>query len=86
MHYTIYLKKTCPYCQQAMKLLKKHGHTYTIIDVLDHGGIDYVISDLKQKKLLPRNSQHRTVPIIFGPNGNFIGGYTDIHSLLKDAN
>ena len=84
MAFVVYIKRECPHSQQALKLLKRHKLEHNVYDVNDVGGISYVIDELKKNKNLPRNCSHRTVPIVFGPDGRFIGGCDSLTSYLAN--
>jgi glutaredoxin len=83
MHFTLYIKPSCPYSQAALDFIKSKRHTYTSFDVDQYDGLASVIKDLKHSSHIPRRSQHKTVPIVFGQSGNFIGGYTELTNFLK---
>ena len=73
-HYTLHLKKDCPFCVQAREEVFRQGVNHTI----------YLL-DKKPKRLqeLKDFYNHHTVPMIFvRENGmeKLIGGYTDLIS------
>ena len=73
-HYTLYLKKDCPFCVQAREEVFRQGVNHTIYPL-----------DKKPKRLqeLKDFYNHHTVPMIFvRENGmeKLIGGYTDLIS------
>ena len=68
MHYTLYVIPTCPFCKRAVQLLKKKNRACIVHDVTKLGGKEHVLTVLNVHK------KHTTVPIIFGPDGKFIGG------------
>ena len=82
MAFELYVKRGCPFSEQAVMLLKKHGLAYTLYDVMDMGGTMPVVNMLKDRRRIPRNSGHKTVPIVFGPDGKFIGGCDSLASYL----
>ena len=73
-NYTIYSKSGCMYCVKAKQLLIKES-----IEVIDCD--DYLIEDKPaflefMKELV--GQEYRTFPMIFGPQGKFIGGYKEL--------
>jgi hypothetical protein len=38
---------------------------------------------LKNTKFIPKSSNHKTVPIVFGDKGEFIGGYSELEKFLS---
>jgi len=83
MHFTLYIRNSCPYSQAALDYIRTKGHTFTSFDVEKYGGIMSVVKDLKQSSYIPQRSQHKTVPIVFSESGKFIGGYTELTNFLK---
>lgn len=71
----VYTTDYCPYCAQAMALLRKKHADFTEIDVSDR-------SDLRA--WLVEATSQRTVPQIF-INGQAIGGFSDLASLDRDG-
>ena len=83
MIYTLYVKKSCPYSQEAIKVLKKNKLQFKTYDVTKYDGTMNVIKQLKQSKLIPQKSKHSTVPIVFGVAGEFIGGCDQLKQFLN---
>lgn len=81
--FTLYIKEHCPYSQKAMRLLKENKIQFQKYDVYNFGDTNNVITDLKQNKLIPKASKHKTVPIVFGEAGEFIGGCSDLEKFLS---
>ena len=83
MEYTLYIKNHCPYSQEAIKILKQKKLKFKSYDVSNYNGTINVVNELKKTKLIPKNSKHSTVPIVFGVTGDFIGGCDQLKSFLK---
>ena len=58
----------CKYCNAALGLLESHGHEIEVYDVQDES-ISLVVAMLKRTN---------TVPQLYGPDGEFIGGYMEL--------
>ena len=84
MHFTLYIRPSCPYSQEAISIIKRKKHTSTVVNVDDYNGISSVVSDLKKSKCIPRTVTHKTVPIVFDQNGKFIGGYTELAKYIAE--
>ena len=71
--YHLYVKKACPFCQEAIKLLDKHQLQYTVA-IVDKN--EDLLTEIKIKYEWP------TVPVILEfsqvAGVRFIGGYTDL--------
>lgn len=65
------IKRTCPFCQRALKLSSEHGVTPEIVDVLESKETQKVRDDLAAK------TGQNTVPYVYS-KGRFIGGYSDL--------
>ncbi len=76
--WTVYGAPYCGYTQNALKLLKKTKNKHTFIDISSHK--TKVYRELKEKYEV----DHRSIPIIFDPEGEFIGGYTELSDLLEE--
>ena len=83
MQYTLYIKKHCPYSQEAVKVLKQKKLKFKTHDVEKYDGTIKVINELKKSNLIPKKSKHSTVPIVFGIAGDFIGGCNELKSFLN---
>ena len=71
-HYTLYIKKDCPFCVQAKDELFRQGANHTIY-IMDDDPVG--LQSLKDFH------EHPTVPIVFlNQDGmeKLIGGYTDL--------
>lgn len=83
----MYVKRLCPYSQDAIKLaksLKKHTDIHYITEP---NNTSQCINFLKNKNLISKSSNHNSVPIIFlcYPKGKtkFIGGFDKFKSFLN---
>jgi glutaredoxin len=72
MKYAMLTKSNCRFCTAALGLLKSQGHDVDTYDVQDPTVGPIVESMLRTK----------TVPQIYDPEGNFIGGYTELKEHL----
>lgn len=61
----------CPYCKKAIRLLDKLGVPYVYFTLAPDRDTKLI------HKLMEITSQ-KTVPMIFGPGGRFIGGLQDL--------
>jgi len=73
MNITIYTTKTCMYCNLAKNLLIEKNIDFKEINIEN---------DLTIFNELIKKTNSKTVPQIF-INEKFIGGYTELHELLK---
>lgn len=74
-HYVMLTQDNCKYCNAALGLLKSHGHEVDVYDVQDEN------MSLMVKMLRVTN----TVPQLYDPEGNFIGGYTELKEHLNGS-
>ena len=81
--FNVYIKETCPYSISAMRLLERLNLQYKKFNVMDLGNTNGAINKLKSNGFIDKSSRHKTVPIIFGPTGEFIGGYDNLKIFLK---
>ena len=80
MRYIIFMKNDCPYCVDAIELLKSKDLNYN--SIVFNEGQDSILSEVKDAY------QWKTVPIIVSredDNIKLIGGYTDLVEHLKDG-
>ena len=80
MRYIIFMKDDCPYCVDAIELLKSKCLSYK--SIVFNEDQDNILSEVKDAY------QWNTVPIIVSRNGDnikLIGGYTDLVEHLKDG-
>ena len=75
--YTIITRGQCNFCDSAKALLKGHGHMVTSYS-LDSPSSRWLLTLIKQAGIT-------TVPQIFNPKGDHIGGYTELKELLDDS-
>lgn len=71
--YTVYGISYCPSCEKAKKLLSKKGSAYKFIN-LDSNPEKF--SEIESPEI-------RTVPQVFSPSGERIGGYEDLEMSFK---
>lgn len=85
--YVIFYVNACPYCQNALALLRKSGVYYKGYDMDKiSGGTAYVLNVLSQHAALTRfDKNHKTKPIIFWDR-RFLGGYTELQNKLSRKN
>jgi glutaredoxin len=84
MEYTLYIKQYCPYSQEAIQVLKKKKYKDKTYEVTNYNGTMNVVKELKKANLIPKNSKHSTVPIVFGVAGDFIGGCDKLKKVLNN--
>ena len=75
--YTIITRDQCNFCDDAKALLRGRGLAYT----------SYTLDSPSSKWLLTliKDAGMTTVPQIFNPTGEHIGGYTELKELLNDS-
>ena len=74
--YTILTRDQCNFCDLAKALLKSTSGQYAEYNV-QNPRAKWVVTLLKQAGIT-------TVPQVFGPKGELIGGYTELQELLID--
>ena len=74
MDATVYGTKTCTWCEQVIRALKKHTTSITKSDVNEADNLE------EMKKFAGENA--RTVPQVV-INGKYIGGYTEVDRYLR---
>ena len=67
----------CNFCDAAKALLKGRGYTYTSYS-LDSSSSRWLLTLIK-------NAGMTTVPQIFNPQGDHVGGYTELKELLDGS-
>jgi glutaredoxin 3 len=67
----------CNFCDAAKALLKGRGYTYTSYS-LDSTSSRWLLTLIKKGGMT-------TVPQIFDPSGNHVGGYTELKELLDGS-
>jgi glutaredoxin len=82
--YVIFFVDECPFCQQALSLLRSKNVQYKGYNIHDiNGDMPYLLEVLrKNADLIGFNTSHHTKPIIFY-NKKFIGGYDELVKLFK---
>lgn len=78
-HIVIYGRYTCPYCQNAIELLKKNP--MVIFVEVDSEPVKYLGKDNLVQILGAELKGHTTVPMIF-KDGKFIGGSSDLSGIM----
>ncbi len=68
----IYIRKACPYCGMAKKLLASKGQDWEEIDLDQEPN--------RTEEMMERSGGRMTVPEIF-INGDLVGGYDDLAAL-----
>ena len=79
--YTIYSKSGCPNCNRVKDLLKQKSLLFE-----QHNCDEYLLEAKEQFLTFIAGlagKEWRTFPMVFGPSGNFIGGYTETKDLLE---
>jgi glutaredoxin len=74
MKYIMLTQDNCPYCLAAETLLSEGGHEVDKYDVGDQD-VGLLVAILKRTD---------TVPQIYGHDGAFIGGYTELKEYLNE--
>mgnify|MGYP000415715976 CR=1 FL=1 len=72
--YTILGRPNCPFCVDARDCLYAHDLTYNYIDVRDSPWL----------RTLCLKAGFTTVPLVFDPDGNFLGGYEGLSKHLEE--
>ena len=72
--WVILTRDNCSFCDNAKSLLKSGNRQYKVYNVQD--------SDNKWVLNLLKSSGITTVPQIFRPNGELVGGYTELKELF----
>ena len=73
--YTIITRDQCNFCDDAKALLKGIGFSYTE-DNVHSPSSRWVLTLLKKTSIT-------TVPQVFSPTGDYIGGYTELKEFLE---
>ena len=77
--YIVYGRMSCPYCVAALNLLDEYGHKYEFIDITK-------AKNTAMYYQYKRTWNHHTVPLIKGPSGGYLGGYTELKESLGAHN
>ena len=72
--FTIFSRDVCVFCDRAKATLSQLGYEYQEINIQQH----------KWALDLIKRSGFTTVPQIYSPNGDHIGGYTELGDFLKE--
>lgn len=68
----VYSKSTCPYCREAMALLREKGKPFTVIDLYEQ--------PQRRAEMIAKAGGRSTVPQIF-IDGKHVGGCDDLYDL-----
>lgn len=73
--YVMLTQENCKYCTAALGLLNSYGYDAEVYDVADR----------KNNPMIDSLIVTKTVPQIYAPDGQFIGGYTELKEYLNDS-
>ena len=79
MRYILFIKKECPFCNDAVTLLEEKQANYKVVDFSPDQ--EQVLTEIKEAY------SWATVPMIFARRGQdikFVGGFTDLLKLFED--
>ena len=74
--YIVITRDQCNFCDQAKALLRGANLPYTEYNVQSPSS-KWILTLIKQ-------AGHTTVPQIFAPDGTYIGGYTELESVIRN--
>ena len=74
MDATVYGTKTCTWCEQVIRALKKHTTSITKIDVSE-------ADNLEEMKKFAGEDARTVLQVVI--NGKYIGGYTEVDRYLR---
>lgn len=82
IQWIIYGGENCPHCINSKKTLELLQIQYIYYDIgkKENGDFLKFFNYFHEKEIIPK--EHRTIPVIFH-YGKFIGGYTQLCSLLS---
>lgn len=82
--FVIFFINGCPYCENALKLLREKNVKYKGYNIDEiNGTMSKLLKILNQNAdIINYNKNHTTKPIIFY-NGKFIGGFNELNKLLN---
>lgn len=82
IQWIIYGGENCPHCVNSKKTLELLEYKYTYYDIgkKENGDFTIFFENFWSKGIIPK--EHKTIPVIFH-YGKFIGGYTQLCSLLS---
>ena len=72
--YTILTRSQCNFCDSAKALLNAQGEAYDVYNV-QHADNRWMLKLMVMADL-------RTVPQVFAPSGEYIGGYTELKDYM----
>ena len=73
--YVMLTQDNCKYCTAALGLLNSYGFDTEV----------YNVADRKNNPMIDSLIVTKTVPQIYAPDGQFIGGYTELKEYLNDS-
>lgn len=73
--WTVVSKPNCPFCDKAISLLEEKEQIYAVVDLSDPKNTSF-LEDVKY-------AGFRTVPIIFKPSGDLVGGYSELEEFFS---
>lgn len=84
--YLIFYVNSCPYCRNALDLLKsknKAHNGYDINNICDKYNTEFtnIIKSIQDANIF--DTKHSTKPLIFH-KGKYIGGYNDLVNFIKN--
>lgn len=81
--FTVYSKPNCPFCVQAKNLLKQNSKDFTEIH-LDFGQLQVEGETyLSRESFFEKFPAQKSLPLIIGPDGLKIGGFTELKEHLE---
>lgn len=85
MNITIYYSPECPYCKNALSLVKQRSKSLKLninnYNINEFGGKLNVIKQLHTHNFLKKCNENMTVPIVF-IDGKYIGGFSELKTKL----
>jgi len=75
--YVIITRNQCNFCDDAKALLKGKGYSFVAYNVQEQSS-KWVLTLIKQ-------AGYTTVPQVFDPQGNHIGGYTELKEYIHGS-
>lgn len=85
--YVIFFVYGCPYCQDAINILRSNNLRFKAYDIDKiPGGMNTLLNVLnKNRDVIRFNPRHRTKPIIFY-NGRYLGGFNELREKIDEMN
>lgn len=83
MIYTLYVKKSCPHSQSAIRTVNNLNTKNVIVDIDKYNvSITQVVRKLKDEGFIRKAINHTTVPIVFC-EGRYIGGNAELQKRIS---